>query len=86
MTARRRIGIAETRLRERIIDIDRQPIVRFIEQRSFETFPFTRMNPCSLLKRKDNPIELMRIDSKELGKYGGSIGEKIGALKNGNQF
>lgn len=28
-------------------------------------------------KRKDNPIKLMKIDSKERGKYGDPIGQKI---------
>jgi hypothetical protein len=28
-------------------------------------------------KRKDNPIKLMKIESKELGKYGDPIGQKI---------
>ena len=28
-------------------------------------------------KRKDNPIKLMKIDSKERGKYGDPIGKKI---------
>ena len=27
--------------------------------------------------RKDNPIKLMKIESKELGKYGDPIGQKI---------
>ncbi len=28
-------------------------------------------------KRKDNPIKLLKIESKELGKYGDPIGQKI---------
>ncbi len=32
-------------------------------------------------KRKDNPIKLMKIESKELGKYGDPIGQKICGVK-----
>ena len=34
-------------------------------------------------KRKDNPIKLMKIDSKERGKYGDPIGKKIWGIETG---
>ena len=35
-------------------------------------------------KRKDNPIQLLKVESKELGKYGDPIGQKICGVQTGH--
>ena len=42
---------------------------------------FIQLMGGATIKRKDNPIKLMKIDSKERGKYGDPIGKKICGVK-----
>ncbi|MBS0497183.1 MAG: replication endonuclease [Proteobacteria bacterium] len=44
---------------------------------------FIQLMGGTTAKRKDNPIKLMKIDSKELGKYGDPIGKKICGIETG---
>ena len=42
-----------------------------------EWWQFIQLMGGATTKRKDNPIKLMKIDSKEPGKYGDPVGQKI---------
>ena len=44
---------------------------------------FIQLMGGTTAKRKDNPIKLMKIDSKERGKYGDPIGKKIWGIETG---